>query len=166
MISGSNNIGLQWSQSMVGKDKNLIWFWDALDTYLTRHQLKQTQQRKIIVSFFLKLAKHVDAEDLYRKVRGEGHKIGLATIYRTLNLLRDADLVNQHSFADGRAIFEISRPGSHHDHLVCVTCGKIEEVENEEIEHLQRTIAQDYKYELTSHRLDLYGHCPSCRKTK
>jgi Fur family ferric uptake transcriptional regulator len=146
------------------KEKNVRWFWDALDSYLSRSQLKQTKQRKILVTHFLKLEKHVDAEDLYRQVRNEGHNIGLATIYRTLNLLKDAGLVEQHSFADGRAIFEISRPGTHHDHLVCVTCGKIEEFENDDIERLQKGIAKDYGFVLTSHRLDLYGFCGPCKE--
>ncbi len=148
---------------MTENTKSLVWFWDALDAYLSRHQLKQTKQRKIIVSYFLKLSKHVDAEVLYRKVRGGGNKIGLATVYRTLNLLKDAGLVDQHSFADGRAIFEISRPGMHHDHLVCVGCGRIDEFENAEIELLQKKIALERAYVLTSHRLDLYGRCKSCQ---
>lgn len=148
---------------MSGQSKNLIWFWDALNAYLSRQQLKQTKQRKIVVSHFLKMAKHVDVEDLYRKVRADGHKIGLATIYRTLNLLKDTGLVDQHSFSDGRAVFEISRPGTHHDHLVCVSCGRIDEFENEEIEELQRKIALERGYALTSHRLDLYGKCKVCQ---
>ena len=147
---------------MEKEEKDFAWFWLGLDEYLLCHQLKQTKQRKVIVSFFLKLARHVDAEDLYHKVRAEGHSIGLATIYRTLNLLKDAGLVEQHSFADGRAIFEIAPPGSHHDHLVCLKCGKIEEFENAAIEELQEKIALERGFVLTSHRLALYGHCSSC----
>jgi Fur family ferric uptake transcriptional regulator len=144
------------------KNKNLSWFWDGLDAYLSRHQLKQTQQRKVVVTQFLKMAKHVDAELLYRKVRIEGSNVGLATIYRTLNLLKDAGLVDQHSFSDGRAVFEISRPGDHHDHLVCTHCGRIDEFENTEIEDLQNKIAVEKGYTLSSHRLELYGKCSHC----
>lgn len=144
----------------------LQWFWDDLDAHLARQQLKQTKQRKVIVENFLKLARHVDAEDLYRRVRGKGFKIGLATIYRTLNLLKDADLVNQHSFSDGRAIFEIKKPDSHHDHLVCTRCGTIEEFENDQIEALQTSVADDHGFSLTRHRLDLYGICRNCQITK
>ena len=143
--------------------KNFAWFWDSLNAYLSRQQLKQTRQRRIVVSHFLKMSKHVDAEDLYRKVRSEGHKIGLATIYRTLNLLKDTGLVDQHSFSDGRAVFEISRPGTHHDHLVCIGCGRIDEFENLEIEELQNKIAIERGYSLSSHRLELYGKCGVCR---
>ena len=142
----------------------LQWFWDGLDAYLSRNQLKQTKQRKLIVSQFLMMKTHVDAEELYESVRKEGHNIGLATIYRTLNLLKDAGLVEQSSFADGRAVFEVLKPGDHHDHLICVDCGKVVEFENEDIEDLQRKVAKEKGFDLTSHRLDLYGRCqtPSC----
>ncbi|MBI2602097.1 MAG: transcriptional repressor [Deltaproteobacteria bacterium] len=143
-------------------NSDLQWFWDTLDAHLSRQQLKQTKQRKVIVEHFLRLARHVDAEDLYRRVRGKGFKIGLATIYRTLNLLRDADLVTQHSFTDGRAIFEIKRPGTHHDHMVCSLCGIIQEFENDQIEVLQSKVAEDHGFTLTSHRLDLFGVCRGC----
>ena len=143
--------------------KELQWFWDGLDAYLSRNQLKQTKQRRVIVNHFLNLHSHVDAEDLYDSVRREGHHIGLATIYRTLNLLRDAGLVEQSSFADGRAVFELLPPGSHHDHLVCIDCGKIVEFEHPGIEALQRKVALEWGFDLTSHRLDLYGRCSDCR---
>lgn len=143
-------------------DKSLQWFWEGLDGYLARKQLKQTKQRKLIVSRFLTMKTHVDAEELYESIRKEGFNIGLATIYRTLNLLRDAGLVEQNSFADGRAVFEISKPGGHHDHLVCTKCGRVIEFENEEIEKLQRAVALSHNFLLTSHRLDLYGLCEGC----
>jgi len=141
------------------------WFWDGLDAYLARHQLKQTKQRKVIVGHFLNMNAHVAAENLYEDLRKEGLNFGLATIYRTLNLLRDAGLVEQHSFADGRAVFEINRPNTHHDHIICITCGKIEEFESDEIEELQRRIAKEKGFSLSSHRLDLYGQCSPCLET-
>lgn len=144
------------------EDEKLRWFWDGLDAYLVRHQLKQTKQRKVIVNLFLQMDAHVDAESLYAMVRQKGLNIGLATIYRTLNLLRDAELVEQHAFADGRSVFEINRPDAHHDHLLCVGCGKIVEFESEEIEELQRKIAREKGFILSSHRLDLYGNCLEC----
>ena len=141
---------------------HLEWFWDGLDSYLSKNQLKQTKQRKVIVSHFLEMKPHVDAENLYESVRKKGYNIGLATIYRTLNLLKDAGLVEQNSFTDGRTFFEVSDPGNHHDHLVCTTCGKIVEFENKEIEDLQEMVAKEKGFILTSHRLDLYGKCLSC----
>jgi len=135
------------------------WFWEGLDQYLERMGLKQTQQRRLIVQAFLEMNTHVDAEELYKRLAGEGHEIGLATVYRTLNLLTEAGLIEQKSFQDGRAVFEVAHPGSHHDHLICTECGIVVEFEDEEIEALQLKIASRYGIELISHRLDLYGHC-------
>ena len=140
----------------------LQWFWDGLDAFLLRQQLKQTKQRKIIVTHFLSADKHMDAEELHQITREDGHNIGLATIYRTLSLLKEAGLVIQHTFADGRATYEVSHPGAHHDHLICVTCAKIVEFESEEIEDLQKIVAEKQGFRLTSHRLDLYGICRAC----
>ena len=135
------------------------WFWEGLDQYLDRMGLKQTQQRKIIVRAFLEVNDHVDAEELHRRVVAEGQEIGLATVYRTLNLLREAGLVEQKSFQDGRAVFEVAHPGSHHDHLICTECGVVIEFEDPSIEAMQELIARKYGVELKSHRLDLYGTC-------
>lgn len=143
----------------VKETKGFAWFWEGLDLYLERHNLKQTQQRKLIVSYFLQINAHIDAEGLHRKVREDGHDIGLATIYRTLNLLTDAGLVEQQSFQDGRSVFEVASPDSHHDHLVCTKCGQVIEFEDEEIEELQKRIAAKFNMNLTSHRLDLFGLC-------
>lgn len=147
------------SELHVKEAKGFAWFWEGLDLYLERHHLKQTQQRKLIVAFFLKINDHVDAEELHRKVRAEGHDIGLATIYRTLNLLTDAGLVEQKSFQDGRSVFEVASPDSHHDHLICTRCGQVIEFEEPEIETLQERIAAKFGMKLTNHRLDLFGYC-------
>lgn len=143
----------------VKEAKGFAWFWEGLDLYLERHNLKQTQQRKLIVGYFLKINDHVDAEELHRRVRADGHDIGLATIYRTLNLLTDAGLVEQKSFQDGRSVFEVASPDSHHDHLICTRCGKVIEFEEPEIEALQERIAEKFAMRLMSHRLDLFGTC-------
>jgi Fur family transcriptional regulator, ferric uptake regulator len=135
------------------------WFWESLDQYLEDMGLKQTQQRRVIVQAFLEINAHVDAEELHRKVVAEGHEIGLATIYRTLNLLTEAGLIEQKSFQDGRAVFEVAHPGSHHDHLICTECGIVIEFEEPNIETLQIEIARRHGINLKSHRLDLYGHC-------
>ncbi len=135
------------------------WFWDVLNSYLEKQTLKQTRQRKVVVEEFLSLDRHVDAEDLHGIVRKRDPKVGLATVYRTLNLLKEAGLADQKSFRDGRSVFEIHRPDHHHDHLVCLDCGKIMEFENDEIENLQEKVAEGLGFKLTGHRLDLYGHC-------
>jgi Fur family transcriptional regulator, ferric uptake regulator len=145
--------------SQSGDVPGFSWFWDCLDQYLEQHKLKQTQQRRQIVECFLKINAHVDAEELLSKLRQEGLEIGLATVYRTLNLLRDAGLVEEHSFNDGRSVFEVAQPHAHHDHLICLECGIVIEFENSEIEKIQKEIATKYAMTLKSHRLDLYGVC-------
>jgi len=135
------------------------WFWDSLDQYLLQSGLKQTKQRRAIVERFINLKSHVSAERLHADSRDGGLSVGLATIYRTLNLLADAGLVEQKQFGDGHFVYEIRTPGSHHDHLICLDCGAVIEFENEEIERLQEKVAAAHGFQLTSHRLDLFGHC-------
>lgn len=141
------------------------WFWEALDSYLQRKNLKQTKQRKRIVELFIDLKSHLSAEELHEAARRDGQSVGLATIYRTLNLLADAGLAEQKSFGEGHFVYEINRPGDHHDHIICLDCGSVIEFGNDEIERLQESVAAKHDFRLTSHRLDLYGHCtrgPSC----
>ena len=151
---------------MQRKDTNIRnkWFWKELDHYLETKQLKQTKQRQTVIEVFLESQNHVDAEGLLDNIKSKGFNIGLATVYRTLNLLREAGIVEQRSFADGRTLFEISHPDEHHDHLVCLKCGKVVEFENEQIERLQEEIAEHHGFTLTSHRLDLFGRCSDCQK--
>lgn len=133
------------------------WFWKKLDEYLQTQDLKQTKQRRVIVEKLIEMNTHVDAETLHQRLKDLN--IGLATIYRTLNLLKAAGLVEEQNFADGRALYEIDHPDTHHDHLVCVDCGRIVEFENDAIESLQNQVAKQYGFELRSHRLDLFGSC-------
>jgi len=144
--------------------KDLKWFNNRLNTYLKAQDLKQTKQRKIVIEHLLDINSHVDAEMLHASIKSKHPNVGLATIYRTLNLLKSAELVKEQSFADGRAVFEINYPDTHHDHLVCLSCKKIVEFENETIEETQIEVAKENGFRLTSHRLDLYGYCEDCDK--
>ena len=141
-----------------------IWFWERLDQYLAKAQLKQSRQRNFIVEEFLKLDAHVSAEDLYSSLKNTVHNPGLATVYRTLNLLKEAGLVDQKQFADGKAVFEVLDPHAHHDHLICTKCSKVLEFANEDIEVLQKQVAKRYGFRLTHHSLDLFGLCADCQK--
>lgn len=139
------------------------WFWDRLDDYLKAHDLKQTTQRNTIVQNFLAMPKHVDIESLHDSLKSAGENIGLATIYRTMNLLKSAGLVNQHNFSENKAVFEVLYPHKHHDHLVCLICGKVQEFNNQQIEILQNTVAENLGFRLLDHRLDLFGYCAECQ---
>ena len=154
------------SKQTGNKGSDWSWFWENLDHYLARNQLKQTKQRKTIVEYFLTLHSHLDAEELHEAVRKDGHNIGLATIYRTLNLLTEAGLVEQKNFQDGKSLYEVILPNEHHDHLVCLDCGKVVEFENDEIERLQEVVAEQHGFELISHTLDMFGRCSACQKKK
>lgn len=142
------------------------WFWQDLDKYLLLKQLKQTKQRKSIIEIFLAMKNHVSAEELHEEIKKHELNIGLATIYRTLNLLKEADLVEQKQFSDGRAVFEVLKPGKHHDHLICLKCSEVTEFHNEEIERIQCEVAASLGFTLEYHSHDLYGYCSSCQITK
>jgi len=107
--------------------------------------------------------RHQSAEDIYQALRDEGEEIGLATVYRVLTQFEAAGLVERHHFESGQAVFELSEKG-HHDHIVCVSCGKVEEFYDEMIENRQREVASQKGYEVTEHSLTLYGKCPDCQK--
>lgn len=107
--------------------------------------------------------KHLTAEKVYKILLSEDEDIGLATVYRVLTQFEAAGLVTRHHFEGGNSVFELST-GDHHDHILCMKCGKVDEFSDEAIETRQKDIAQKLGYELTGHSLYLYGFCPKCRK--
>jgi Fur family ferric uptake transcriptional regulator len=108
--------------------------------------------------------RHLTAEDVYKFLLGEGEEIGLATVYRVLTQFEAAGLVKRHHFEGGNSIFELNR-GNHHDHIVCVKCGRVEEFSDETIEQRQQEIARQKQFTLTDHALCLYGVCADCEKS-
>ncbi len=107
--------------------------------------------------------KHLSAEDMYKALLEEGEEIGLATIYRVLTQFEGAGLVNRHHFEGGNSVFELSQ-GEHHDHILCVKCGRVDEFCDEIIEQRQRDIAEKIGYKMTDHSLYIYGVCSTCSK--
>ena len=105
---------------------------------------------------------HLSAEDVYKHLLQNDEEIGLATVYRVLTQFESAGLVIRHHFEGGHSVFELYT-NDHHDHLVCVKCGLVEEFHDEEIERRQENIALERGFELTDHNLNLYGLCPQCR---
>ncbi|MBO1255682.1 ferric iron uptake transcriptional regulator [Alteromonas sp. 5E99-2] len=101
---------------------------------------------------------HISAEDVYKLLIEQGEEIGLATVYRVLNQFDDAGILNRHHFEGGKSVFEISHK-AHHDHLVCLKCGKVIEFEDPIIEDRQEQIAKKHNIKLTHHSLYLYGEC-------
>jgi Fur family ferric uptake transcriptional regulator len=134
---------------------------EALTRYLEDHRLKHTKQREAILDAFLEASGHITSDDLYQRIREKHPNIGFTTVYRTMKLLCEAGLANERHFDDGVTRYEIQH--EHHDHLVCVRCGKIIEFECSMIESTQDQIAERYGFRLLRHRHELYGHCPDCR---
>jgi len=132
--------------------------------YIVRQGMKSTQQREIILDYFLSSNKHLSIEELYRKVRAKHPNIGYATVCRTLKLFAGSGIAREIHIGDGQARYEHIAVGEHHDHLVCTRCGKIAEFENETIESLQEKIADSYGFIIENHKLELYGLCKECRR--
>lgn len=125
--------------------------------------LKVTLPRlKILEILEHSAARHVSAEDVYRSLLESGDDVGLATVYRVLTQFEAAGLVTRHNFEGGHSVFELDQ-GEHHDHLVCIKCGHIEEFVDKIIEERQAAIAQKAGYKMTDHSLNIYGLCPDCQ---
>ena len=126
--------------------------------------LKATLPRLKILEIFQRSAvRHLTAEDVYRNLLTEELDIGLATVYRVLTQFEEAGLVVRHHFEGGQSVFELDH-GTHHDHLVCVKCGRVEEFLDNIIENRQREIAKQAGFTITDHSLNIYGVCASCGK--
>ena len=106
--------------------------------------------------------RHVSAEDVYKLLLDRGEEIGLATVYRVLTQFETAGLVTRHHFEGGHAVFELNQ-GKHHDHILCVSCGRVDEFVDEVIEDRQRAIARQHGYTITDHSLHIYGQCADCQ---
>ena len=129
------------------------------DQDLRRAGLKVTFSRMKILELLENSEKrHMSAEDIYKALLDVGKEIGLATIYRVLTQFEAAGLVIRHHFESGQAVFELER-GSHHDHLICVKCGKIVEFVDESIETKQEQIAEENGFKISDHSLIIYGVC-------
>lgn len=125
--------------------------------------LKATLPRLRIISLFeTSRVRHLTAEDVYKQLLADGVDIGLATVYRVLTQFEQAGLLVRHHFESGKAVFELDE-GRHHDHLVCMQCGRVEEFYDAEIEKRQAKIARDRGFEITEHALYLYAECTKAR---
>src|SRR5215208_2186428 len=126
--------------------------------------LKATVPRLKIISLFeTSKVRHLTAEDVYKLLLNEGLDIGLATVYRVLTQFEQAGLLVRHHFESGKAVFELNE-GHHHDHLVCMNCGRVEEFYDSEIEKRQNKVAKERGFEIHDHQLYLYVDCvkPDC----
>ena len=115
-----------------------------------------TEQRRVIARVLSEAADHPDVEQVYRRASEIDPQISIATVYRTVRLFEEANILERHDFGDGRARYE-EMPSEHHDHLIDIQTGRVIEFRNEEIEALQRKVATQLGYKLVDHRLELYA---------
>ena len=144
---------------------DLARFRALLSTHMAKKGLRSTDQRRLIVETFFKSPNHVSIEELLAQVRSQDPKVGYATVYRTLKLLKETGLAAERHFDDGQARYEAGEEQSqHHDHVICERCGKIVEFASQEIERLQEKIARFLGFAVSRHRMELYGICAECRE--
>jgi Fur family ferric uptake transcriptional regulator len=134
---------------------------EVLAAYLTRHGLKRSAQREVILEAFLKAGRHVSVEELLAIVRKRRADIGRTTIYRSLKLFKDAGLASELIYG-GEARFEPLYNRDHHDHFICGVCGEIFEFKSPEIERIQESIARGIGFKIEGHRHHILGRCRKC----
>lgn len=138
---------------------------ETLQAYMVKKGLRSTSQRRLVTDVFFRTGGHMSIEDLLAKVREKDARVGYATVYRTLRLLAECELANVRHFGDGVTRYELADDGEHHhDHLICTSCQRIVEFEDEAIEVLQDRVAERHGFKLQSHKHELYGVCQECRQ--
>jgi Fur family ferric uptake transcriptional regulator len=137
-----------------------------LSQYVKKMGMLRSKQREKILEVFLKMESHPTINDLYERVKKRNPEIGLATIYRAMKVICAAGLARETDFGDGLKRFEHEYGHEHHDHLVCVKCGRIIEVISPEIEKLQNELTKKHNFTPLRHRLQIFGTCRSCKGKK
>lgn len=132
--------------------------------YTKDKNLRDTKQREEILDTFLRIDKHLTADELYETVKKIDFKIGFATVYRTLRLMCECDLASEIKIGSDKARYEHKFWHEHHDHLICTKCGRFVKVVDPEIERLQERMAKLHGFYSERHRMELYGICKRCKK--
>ena len=132
------------------------------DEFIRTKGLRHTPQRGAILAVFLATEKHVSADELYKLVRKKDSTIGYTTVYRTMKLLSESGLCGETEFGDGVLRFEHKYGHEHHDHLICVKCGKFTEVTDPRVEKLQENMVKRHGFKSLKHKLEVFGICKRC----
>lgn len=133
---------------------------------MAKRGLRSTEQRRLIIDTFFQVAEHITIDQLLERVRERDPRIGYATVYRTMKMLADGGIVHERKFGDGFTRYELADEEAHHDHLICLECGKITEFEEPQIEVLQERVATKHGFEVQHHKHELYGTCAECLKKR
>ena len=136
---------------------------EAFRSFLQDKNQHFTKQRALIFQEFLQAGTHLSVEELYGIVKKKEPSIGQVTVFRTLKLLEEAGIANPVNFGDRTVRYEISFKTKHHDHLVCVNCGKVIEVLDTKLEKRKEKICQKYNFSSSHHRLEIFGTCKGCQ---
>ena len=134
------------------------------EEYLKSKELKYTSERNIILKAIFSFHKHFDVEELFEKLRKQGNNVSRATIYRTIPLLIQSGLITETLHCQDKTSYENIFNKKHHDHLVCINCGKIIEFYNKKIEKLQEEVCKQHNFVSIEHRLGIKGYCEDCYK--
>ena len=133
-----------------------------IEEYLKSHGLKLTGPRKRVVQKLLSVKGHVAADDLIELLRRDKTPVSKATVYRTLALVTQSGLIDGHDFDKGKRLYEPMVGRAHHDHMYCITCGKVIEFEEEAIERLQEMVTQRHQFTAVYHSHKIFGYCGAC----
>lgn len=139
---------------------------EILKSYLRESDLRFTPQRQVILDVFLRSEGHIEADDLFLEIQKIDSSIGIATVYRTLNLFVECGLARENVLGGGQKSFEKLYRQGHHDHLICLQCRKIVEFEHPLIEKYQLEICRAYGFTLNQHQMEIYGTCSNCQKKR
>jgi Fur family ferric uptake transcriptional regulator len=137
---------------------------DAFRHYLREHNLPVTAQREQVAEVIFAATGHLSADEIEGTLRSRGAHVGKATVYRTLDLLAQSGMVTPRDFGEGFRRFERAPGRAHHEHLICVRCGKVIEFVNERLERMKALIAEEYGFRHHHHRLEIFGTCPECQQ--
>ena len=131
--------------------------------YLRKNKMLYSKQREQILDIFLKTERHPSINDLYDLVRKKNPKIGLATVYRTMEVICDAGLARKLDFGDGTKHYEHKYKHKHHHHLICLECGKIIEITSSKLEQVQRQLAKKHGFTIARDTMKIFGTCKTCK---
>jgi Fur family ferric uptake transcriptional regulator len=131
--------------------------------YLRDHRLPVTRQRDVVAEIVFESEDHVSVEGIEKRLRERGERVGTATVYRTLDVLVQSGLVRAHDFGEGFKRYEAMPAQAHHEHLICLRCGRVVEFANERLERMLPIIADEHAFQHQRHRVEIYGLCRDCR---
>lgn len=130
---------------------------------LTKKGCKNTKSRKVVIEVLEKTEKPISAEEIYLRIKETGSSVNLSTVYRTLELMESKELINKTHMGDGKARYELTGDGHKH-HLICTNCYKSVPIDICPMEAIQKDVGSKTRFDITGHKLELYGICPECKK--